>query len=82
MPRIRCHYIDCNFLDNAYCTALTVELDPELGCATYVPLGEADVLAEEWEEDEDSYDDWDAEDLDLDDDVDEEDDFDEEEEDW
>jgi hypothetical protein len=59
MPRIRCHYIDCVFLDEGYCAAAAVELDPEEGCLTYSASGEVstddpweekDELEEDWEE--------------------------------
>ena len=83
MPRIRCLYGDCTFLDNKYCTATSVEIDPDLGCASYTPIDEAgvdaDALADEWEDDEETYDGWDTEDIDLDDDEDFEED---EEDDW
>ncbi len=59
MPRIRCHYIDCVFVDEGYCSAAAVELDPDTGCATYSPsegAAEEDLLEdeelEEWEEDD------------------------------
>jgi hypothetical protein len=51
MPRIKCHYIDCVFLDDGYCSAAAIEIDPDTGCATYSPSGEA---AEEWEEEEET----------------------------
>lgn len=51
MPRIRCHYIDCVFLDDGYCGAAAVEIDPDTGCATYSPTEEA-VAEKEWEEEE------------------------------
>lgn len=51
MPKIRCHYIDCAFLDEGYCSAAMVELDPEKGCITYSPTAEA-VDENEWEEEE------------------------------
>ncbi len=35
MPRIRCHYIDCVFLDDGYCGAAAIEVDPDVGCMTY-----------------------------------------------
>ena len=38
MPRIRCHYTDCVFVDDGYCGAAAVELDPDTGCATYAPM--------------------------------------------
>lgn len=64
MPRIRCHYPDCVFLDEGYCGAAAVELDPDVGCQTYSRVEDADV-EEDWEEEEE-LDDW--EDADLDDD--------------
>lgn len=70
MPRIRCHYLDCAFLDDGYCSAAAVELDPDTGCMTYSPNAEVssedewdeDAELEEWEElgeeDEDEEDSW------------------------
>lgn len=70
MPRIRCHYIDCAFLDDGYCSAAAVEVDPDAGCMTYSPSAEStggddwddeDELEEleEWEdEEEDGEDIW------------------------
>lgn len=58
MPRIRCHYADCVFLDEGYCAAAAVEIDPDVGCLTYGPSGEVspedawqenESLEEEWE---------------------------------
>jgi len=49
MPRIKCHYVDCVFLDDGYCSAAAVEIDPDTGCATYSP---SDAAAQEWEEEE------------------------------
>jgi hypothetical protein len=51
MPRIRCHYLDCVFLDDGYCSAAAVEFDPDAGCMTYSPNAESDV-EDEWEEEE------------------------------
>jgi hypothetical protein len=51
MPRIRCHYTDCVFIDDGYCSAAAVEIDPDTGCATYSPTDEA-AAEENWEEDE------------------------------
>lgn len=50
MPRIRCHYIDCVFLDDAYCGAAAIELDPDEGCMTYSRANDLD--DEDWEDDE------------------------------
>ena len=52
MPRIRCHYTDCVFVDYGYCGAAAVELDPDTGCATYAPNEEAAAKGEDWEEEE------------------------------
>jgi len=49
MPRIKCHYADCVFIDEGLCSAAAVEIDPDSGCNTYSPSDEAD---EEWEEEE------------------------------
>lgn len=50
MPRIRCHYMDCVFVDEGYCSAAAVELDPDTGCATYSPTEAAE--EGDWEEEE------------------------------
>ena len=60
MPRIRCHYVECVFLDGGYCGASSVEIDPEVGCMTFTHLADAteddnwdeDEVQEGWEEDE------------------------------
>lgn len=35
MPRIHCLYDDCIFLEKGYCSAPSIELDPDDGCLTY-----------------------------------------------
>ncbi len=81
MPRIRCHYDDCVFLEEGHCGAAAVELEPETGCLTYSQAddGEAE---EEWDElEEDEFEDEedelyeDEDDDDLWDDEDEEDEY-------
>jgi hypothetical protein len=52
MPRIRCKYTDCIFVDGGYCSAALVEWDPQTGCATFMPTEEAAAEAENWEEEE------------------------------
>lgn len=56
MARIKCHYADCVFLDEGYCSAAQIEIDPDAGCATFSPSDTADGSWEEetdeWEEDE------------------------------
>ena len=62
MARIRCHYINCVFLDEGYCSAAAVEIDPDTGCATFTES--EDAAGEEWdEEEESSEEEWDEEDL-------------------
>lgn len=67
MPRIRCHYIDCVFLDDGYCSAASVEFDPDVGCMTYSRA--SDLSENEWESDEDELEEWDNIDLEEDDDL-------------
>jgi hypothetical protein len=74
MPRIKCHYADCVFLDEGYCSAAAVEIDPDTGCNTYSPSEEA--AADEWDEEEDT-EEWEEDDTDEEDEdwIDEEDEF-------
>lgn len=51
MPKIRCHYLDCAFLDDGYCSAALVEIDPDHGCNTYSPTAEV-VHEDDWDEEE------------------------------
>jgi hypothetical protein len=81
MPRIRCHYLDCVFLDENYCSAAQIELDPDTGCKTYSANvdqstddnwdeEENEEELEEWDEDSDEDEDedlWSEEDTDTDD---------------
>ena len=65
MPRIRCLYGDCVFLDEGYCSAATIQLDPDLGCQTYrsvIDVDENDAA----DYDEETFEDWDQEDLEID----------------
>lgn len=65
MPRIKCHYMDCVFLDEGYCSAAAVEIDPEVGCNTYTPSEDA-AAGEDWDEEEE-LDEWEEEDPDEED---------------
>jgi hypothetical protein len=68
MPRIRCHYIDCVFLDDGYCGAAAIEVDPDVGCMTYSRADDLEV-EEEWEgEEEEESEDWEEGDLEEEDD--------------
>ncbi len=52
MPRIRCRYMDCIFLEENFCGAAAIELDPDTGCQTYSQSEETEADTEEWEDDE------------------------------
>jgi len=85
MSRIRCHYDDCVFLENGFCSAERIELDPETGCLTYQQADEA-VAAEdvEWADTEEEgplFDD-EEEEEEVEWEEDEEDDEDEDAEEW
>lgn len=69
MPRIRCHYLDCVFIDDGYCGAAAIELDPDVGCMTYSRADDMEV-DEEWEDEEEDLDEWeDVEDEEEDDEI-------------
>ena len=57
MPRIRCHYVDCVFLDDGYCSAAQIEVDPDVGCMTYSRANDVEE-EDDWEEEEE-LDEWD-----------------------
>ena len=53
MPRIRCRYVDCVYLESSFCGTDQIDLDPELGCLTYAQEEEETLSKEgEWEEEE------------------------------
>jgi hypothetical protein len=52
MPRIRCHYEDCVFLEDGYCGAAAVEIEPDTGCLTFSRVDDAAAESEEWDEDD------------------------------
>jgi len=43
--------VDCVFLENGYCGAAAIEIDPDEGCLTYSHVDEVPA-DEEWEEEE------------------------------
>lgn len=85
MPRIRCRYVDCVYLEAGLCGADQVDLDPELGCLTFTQEEEDLPIEkeEEWEEEEaleeEEEEDWDEDELE---DLDDEDLDEDEDEDW
>ena len=52
MPRIRCRYVDCVYLESGFCGADQIDLDPELGCLTYTQEEEELPKEADWEEEE------------------------------
>ena len=96
MPRIRCNYEGCIYLEGNFCTAGEIELDQELGCLTFSQVEEEEIAGveeeleeieeeEEWEEEDIEEDEEDLEDLEdweEDEDEDLEDEDDEEEDGW
>lgn len=53
MPRIRCRYIDCYYLESGYCTAENVLIDPDEGCLTYSHIDDVSLSdPEDWQLDE------------------------------
>jgi hypothetical protein len=57
MPRIRCHYVDCVFLDDGYCGAAAVEIDPDAGCMTFSRADDLDT-EKDWEDETEDLDEW------------------------
>ncbi|MDD2521567.1 MAG: hypothetical protein PHW11_01925 [Anaerolineaceae bacterium] len=51
MTKIRCKYLDCQFLDERYCSAAAIELNPDAGCLTYRPVDD-DVSITDWDSEE------------------------------
>ena len=92
MPRIRCNYEGCIYLEGNFCTSSEIELDQELGCLTFSQVEEEEIVGveeeleeieeeEEWEEgDVEEDEEEDLEDWEEDEDEDWEDEDDEEEE--
>jgi len=53
MPRIRCRYIDCYYLESGFCTAENVLLDPDEGCLTYSHIDDISLSEpDDWQLDE------------------------------
>jgi hypothetical protein len=50
------------FLDDGYCGAAAIELDPDVGCMTFSRADDLDV-EDEWEEEEEETDEWEEIDL-------------------
>ena len=68
MPRIRCHYVDCVFLDDGYCGAAAIEIDPDMGCMTYSRADDQEEVDDDWSDEEEELDEWDEGDAEEEDD--------------
>lgn len=63
MPRIRCHYANCVYLEAGFCGATSVEIDPDEGCMTFTHVADVspdeawseEDLGEIWEDEEEAY---------------------------
>jgi hypothetical protein len=64
MPRVRCHYTSCVFIDDGYCGAAAIVIDPDLGCTTYSRVEDLD--EDVWHDEVDPFEGY--EDIDIDDD--------------
>jgi hypothetical protein len=67
MPRIRCNYEGCIYLEGNLCRAGEIELDQELGCLTFSQVEEEAIAGIEDEEEleeieEEAAEDWEEED--------------------
>jgi len=67
MPRIRCHYIDCVFIDDGYCGAAAVEIDPDTGCMTFSRADDVESDSD-WESENEEVDEWEDMEADEEDD--------------
>jgi hypothetical protein len=56
------------FVDEGYCSAAAVELDPDTGCATYSASDEVVKKDDDWDAEDDELEDWEEEDGSEDDD--------------
>jgi hypothetical protein len=54
-------------LDDGYCGAAAIEVDPDVGCMTFSRANDLDV-ENEWEDEEEEIDEWDEIDMDDEDD--------------
>ncbi len=53
IPKIQCGFVDCVFLEEGFCGAEIVEIDPDESCITYTSIDDiAMVDDEDWEEEE------------------------------
>jgi hypothetical protein len=68
MPKIRCLYVGCVYLEKGYCTAPLINVDPDEGCLTFTQLDDPFEDAS-WEEElgeMEGFEEWDEDDFDDD----------------
>lgn len=68
MPKIRCLYAGCVYLEKGYCSAPLVNVDPDEGCLTFTQLDDPFEDAS-WEEElteMEGFEEWDEDDFDDD----------------
>ena len=65
MPKIRCLYVGCIYLEKGYCSAPMVNVDPDEGCLTFTQLDDP-FEDDDWEEELDGFEEWDDDDFDDD----------------
>lgn len=65
MPSTQRFYLDCQYIDGGFCTAIRIEIEPDTGCITYEPIGS--FSSDDWDkEKEDTWDDIGFEEMDED----------------
>lgn len=60
MPKVKCRYYDCVYLEDSYCGAVAIEIDPEEGCLTYARIEDVED-DDDWDDDEEIDELWDEE---------------------
>ena len=62
MPKIRCLYVGCIYLESGYCTAPLVNIDPDEGCLTFTqledPFDGGDLEESDWDDELDGFEEW------------------------
>ncbi len=66
MPKIRCLYVGCIYLEKGYCSAPLINIDPDEGCLTFTQLDDPFEANEDWEEELEGFEEWDEDDFDDD----------------
>ncbi len=52
MARIQCRYTGCVYLDDSFCSAATIQLDPDEGCLTFARRSRQD-FDDDWDDEND-----------------------------